>query len=218
MENTIATINSIASLRRDLGVWEKFEKPEEDHSKASMEPAPTMKGISPFYHTSNMEYGRFQLLNRGFPTEGHPPGSQQGMGSQCNSKPQSRQGTGAAQPGDQQGLGGDGGHQEQERVPTAEEIAAWEKYMAASRRGERPNQAEEEAGEDTDSTGSKRLTTGYAGRWMTNNCNRFWNNIQDVAPMAGYDTSSRPPPAGSAAQILTVGHEGAPGTPGAGGC
>ena len=209
MENTIATINAIASKQRELGVWEKFERPEEEHCDATMEPPPAMKQ-SPFYFTTNMEYGRFQLMNRGFPDRNTPPEQVDGTGAQSGSELHSRQGTGAngeeakapqSQQESQEGIGSlDEDHNSFRKLPSGPKFPPIDpKYLAASRRGGRP---------DEDSY--RRLTTGYAGKWMTNNCNRFWDNIQEVAPIAGYDVAANPQT--PAAQILTVG-EGDPVSP-----
>lgn len=214
MENEIETFKQIAAHQRDLPVWEKFESHEEDHPRLKMEPPPKMNGVSTVWFTQNMEYGRFQLKNRGFPGEGDENGQQeaqqeappQDANAQDNTaRPQSEGGQSYLSDKvdterDQNRAENEQNAQQQQgrpftgvqNIPPTIDM----KYYAASRRGNRP----------TGETGGNRLTTGYAKQYMSSEHGRFWDNIQDVAPIAGYDVSPKPvasPPTQNA-EVLQV--------------
>ena len=206
MEAQIATFKEIAAQQRDLPVWEKFENHEEEHPKLAMQPPPKMDGCSTIWFTQNMEYGRFQLKNRGFPVPGEENENVHDSNQQPDgSRPQSEGGqsylsdkldTEREVPDGNNATEGNNNTNEQERVPSGVQTypPVDMKYYAASRRSNRP-----------DDPSGNRLTTGYAKQWMSNEHGRFWNNIQEVAPVAGFDTSPKPISAqASNAEILKV--------------
>ena len=199
MDLQIENIKEIAKQQRDLAVWEKFENNPEDFAKLKMEPPPKMNA-SPLWMTQNSEYGRFLLKNRGYPQQKAESATIQEL----------RQESAKHEPTPPQSAGGESYLSEKdaeieeatkkpevfntdERCETGVRtlLPIDPKYMAASRRGNRP--VNDNTSTDADKEGANqqnRLTTGYAKQWMSSERGRFWDNIQEVAPLAGFDVPS----------------------------